>query len=113
MPDRIVRDGGTRTDGSGPLSRFSFRSRPPGADVRPNERASLRAVGDAWHPDKTNLDATDRKVLADVDEYGWHCLHIHDKDQLPYWAFSSASFRAGSTRSSWSSASATPPRTTY
>jgi uncharacterized protein DUF4262 len=38
-------------------------------------------------PDKTELDATDRKLLADVDEYGWHCMHVHDEGRLPYWTF--------------------------
>jgi Domain of unknown function (DUF4262) len=45
------------------------------------------AVTDAWRPDKTRLDATDRKLLSDVEQYGWHCLHIHDEDQLPFWSF--------------------------
>ena len=48
---------------------------------------------DAWRSDKKRLDATDRELLADVEEYGWHCLHVHDKEQLPYWSFSIGVFR--------------------
>ena len=47
----------------------------------------------AWRPDKTRLDATDQKVLADVEEYGWHCLHVHDRDGLPQWTFSIGIFQ--------------------
>jgi hypothetical protein len=43
--------------------------------------------GSAWRPDKSRLDDTDRKVLADVEQYGWHCLHIHDDGQVPFWTF--------------------------
>jgi len=51
-------------------------------------------VEGAWRPDKTKLDEADRKLLADVEEYGWHCLHIHDEGQLPYWTFSIGVFRS-------------------
>jgi Domain of unknown function (DUF4262) len=50
-------------------------------------------VEGAWRPDKSELDATDRKLLADVEEYGWHCLHVHDEGQLPYWSFSIGVFQ--------------------
>jgi hypothetical protein len=50
-------------------------------------------VEDAWRPDKTKLDATDRKVLADVEKHGWHCLHVHDEGRLPYWSFSIGVFQ--------------------
>jgi hypothetical protein len=50
-------------------------------------------VGGAWRPDKTRLDATDRKLLADVEEYGWHCRHIHDEGRLPYWTFTIGVFQ--------------------
>lgn len=50
-------------------------------------------MDDAWRPDKSHLDATDRKLLADVEEYGWHCLHVHGEGELPYWTFSIGVFR--------------------
>jgi hypothetical protein len=43
---------------------------------------------DARWPDGTEFDVSDRKLLADVEEYGWHCLHVHEEGQLPYWSFS-------------------------
>jgi Domain of unknown function (DUF4262) len=39
------------------------------------------------------LDEADNKVLADVEEYGWHCMHVHDEGELPYWSFSIGVFR--------------------
>jgi hypothetical protein len=58
--------------------------------VRPRHAPGKEAV---WRPDKTQLDTTDRKVLADVADYGWHCMHVHDEGQLPYWSFSIGVFR--------------------
>ena len=48
---------------------------------------------DARRPDKAKLDATDRRLLADVEKYGWHCLHVHEEAQLPYWSFSIGVFQ--------------------
>lgn len=51
-------------------------------------------VEGGWRPDKTELDATDRNLLADVEKYGWHCLHVHDEGELPYWSFSIGVFQS-------------------
>ena len=65
--------------------------RGPGDPSR--EAGYPAAVEDAWRPDKTRLDTTDQKALADVEEYGWHCLHVHDRDGLPQWTFSIGIFQ--------------------
>ncbi|MDQ3671215.1 MAG: DUF4262 domain-containing protein [Actinomycetota bacterium] len=45
-------------------------------------------------PDKSKLDDADRKLLADVEQYGWHCLHVGDDGQLPCWSFSIGVYQA-------------------
>jgi hypothetical protein len=49
-------------------------------------------VEEPWRPDKSKLDDADRKLLADVAEYGWHCLHVHGEDG-PSWSFSIGIFQ--------------------
>ena len=49
-----------------------------------------------WKPDKSQLDEADKKLLADVERYGWHCLHIRGlvgESTLPYWSFSIGLFQ--------------------
>lgn len=36
---------------------------------------------------KTGKDASERKVLEDIAEYGWHCVHIFAEGDLPPYAF--------------------------
>ena len=50
--------------------------------------------GDAWRPDKSQLDNMDEKLLADVERYGWHCLHVHDEGQVPFWTFTIGLFQS-------------------
>ncbi len=48
----------------------------------------LPATADpTWRPDKTNIDASDQKLLGDVRDFGWHHLHIHPDAGLR-WSFS-------------------------
>jgi hypothetical protein len=36
---------------------------------------------------RVGSDASERKVLADVEEYGWHCLNIHAEGDSAPWTF--------------------------
>jgi len=61
---------------------------------RQGEASYAAAVNEPWRPDKSTLDETDKKVLADFERYGWHCMHVHDEGELPYWSFSIGVFRS-------------------
>ena len=37
---------------------------------------------------RVGSDATERKVLADVNEFGWHCLSIFEENDQPPFTFS-------------------------
>jgi len=51
-------------------------------------------MSEPWKPDKSQLDEADKKLLADVERYGWHCLHVHDRDTIPHWSFSIGVFES-------------------
>jgi hypothetical protein len=36
---------------------------------------------------RVGSDDAERKVLADIEEYGWHCLNIHAENGNPPWTF--------------------------
>jgi hypothetical protein len=33
-------------------------------------------------------DIGERKILADIAEYGWHCMNVVEDDGHPPWSFS-------------------------
>lgn len=37
---------------------------------------------------------SERKVLADVEEFGWHCVHIHTEHGLPEFTFTVGLYRS-------------------
>jgi hypothetical protein len=37
---------------------------------------------------RVGSDDAERKVLADVEKFGWHCLNIFEEDGQPPWTFS-------------------------
>lgn len=42
----------------------------------------------SWRPDKSELESSDRKLLDDIERYGWHVVHVHPYEgRYPYWDF--------------------------
>jgi Domain of unknown function (DUF4262) len=39
------------------------------------------------YPQRIGHDMAERKVLADIAEYGWHCTNILEDDGHPPWSF--------------------------
>lgn len=39
------------------------------------------------HPQRTGHDLAERKLLADIAEYGWHCMNVLEDDGHPPWSF--------------------------
>jgi hypothetical protein len=81
----------SRALAAGVSSKLEARSR-----VRRSSRegGSLRSWrGRLLATDKSELDEADRKLLADVDRYGWHCLHVHGGADAPSWSFSIGVFQ--------------------
>jgi hypothetical protein len=38
-------------------------------------------------PQRTGIDLGEQKVLADISEYGWHCMNVVEDDGQPPWSF--------------------------
>jgi hypothetical protein len=36
---------------------------------------------------RVGSDEAERKVMADVADFGWHCLHIHEEGDSAPWTF--------------------------
>ena len=40
------------------------------------------------HAKRIGNDLGERKILADIAEYGWHCMNVVEDDGHPPWSFS-------------------------
>ncbi len=38
-------------------------------------------------PQRTGTDLGEQKVLSDIAEYDWHCMHVIEDDGQPPWSF--------------------------
>jgi hypothetical protein len=38
-------------------------------------------------PQRTSVDLGEQKVLADINEYGWHLMNVLEDDGQPPWSF--------------------------
>src|SRR3984957_11439959 len=38
-------------------------------------------------PQRVGTDDGERKLIADIEKFGWHCMHILEEGELPPWTF--------------------------
>jgi Domain of unknown function (DUF4262) len=48
------------------------------------------------NPQRIGTDLGEKKVLADINEYGWHCMNVIEDDGHPPWSFTIGLFETWS-----------------